>query len=851
MKRTLLLVLALSYACGFAQDSKELTKLKQQSDAKITMSESTANPNFIRFGNAEGLQLKSTQPAGKVSEFLETNFKVFNLKSAKDLLFVEENTDNYGLKNVIYRQSFNGIPVYDGILKFHFNEKGDLTSLNGNTISNIKVNTTAAISAEEAANIAKNFVVQQNLTKSQLPLQIGKNNLLIFPKNLVQGGQVIPYLAYEVEVTNKSEVREFLFIDAHTGELVEQFTGIHPIDRKLYETSQTASNLKWKEGDAFPGALDQWQQSEVVTSEQVYNFFKNAFGFVSYNNGDASMITVNNDPNISCPNANWNGVTANYCTGVAADDVVAHEWGHAYTEYTSGLIYQYQAGALNESYSDVWGETIDQLNGYFDEGENLAVRTTTSCSESLRWKMGEKASAFGGAIRDMWNPKCNNNPASVIDTSYYCGAGDSGGVHTNSGVTNHLYALLVDGGTFGGYTVTGVGFVKAAHLWWRAQKNYLTPTSNFSTFADALEASANDLIGVNLPGLSTTLIPAGLSGQAWKASDIQNLQNALLAVKLRTSPNTQCNYVPILKAVPALCPTAITGALFRETWENGLGSWTVNNIPTNPTSWENRNWVIQGNLPAGRPGKGIFGADPVNGNCSTSLQNGILKLESPLITFPTFTAGIYQMAFNHYVATESKWDGGNIKYSLNGGTWTLLPKSAFSQNGYNSSLDGTNQSDNPMKGQAAFTGTDGGSLGGSWGQSVIDLSKIGVVSGSNIKFRFEMGTDGCNGIDGWYLDEIYVYNCDAPILAVENLSISNGVQVFPNPTSGKITIQNNTSAKLNTAQVYSVTGQLVKSFTLDKSAKSSIIDLSAFAKGTYVIKVNSDTETTSVKVIKK
>ena len=75
------------------------------------------------------------------------------------------------------------------------------------------------------------------------------------------------------------------------------------------------------------------------------------------------MKIINNDPRISCPNANWNGLTTNYCNGVTSDDVVAHEWGHAYTERTHGLIYQWQPGALNESYSDIWGEVVDQING--------------------------------------------------------------------------------------------------------------------------------------------------------------------------------------------------------------------------------------------------------------------------------------------------------------------------------------------------------------------------------------------------------------------------------------------------------------------------------------------------------
>lgn len=851
MKRLLFSALSLSFVYGFSQESQQLVKLKQQGNATVSISKSTSNPNFVRFENPGGLQLKSAQTNAKVEEFLKTNFNAFNLQSERDMVFVEARTDNYGLKNVIYRQVFNGIPVYDGLLKFHFNEKEQLTSINGNTISKIKVNTNPTVSQTEATVIAKNLVAGQELNLSGDPLQIGKNNLLIFPKNLVQGGQVSSYLAYEVEVTNQNDVREFLFIDAHTGELVEQFTGIHPIDRKLYEKSRTAANLKWKEGDAFPGTLDKWQQSEVITSEHVYNFFKNAFSYTSFNNADASMITVNNDPNISCPNANWNGVTANYCTGTASDDVVAHEWGHAYTEYTSGLIYQYQSGALNESYSDVWGETIDLLNGYDDDGENLDIRTTTTCSGTQRWKMGEKATAFGSPIRDMWNPNCNNNPGRVLDPSYYyCGTGDSGGVHLNSGVTNHLYALLVDGGTYNGYTISGIGFVKAAHLWWRAQKNYLTPTSDFAIFADALEAAATDLIGINLQGLSTSNVPAGLSGESWSASDIQNLQNALLSVQLRTSPNTQCNYQPILKATPALCDASTTGAIFTETWENGLGNWTVSNVPTNPSSWEQRNWMVQSNLPKGRTGKGIFGADPVNGNCTTSMQNGILRLDSPLITFPTFTAGKYEMAFNHYVATEAKWDGGNIKYSLNGGDWKLLPRTAFTQNPYNTTLDGSSQSDNPLKGQVAFSGTDGGSLMGSWGQSVIDLSKIGVNAGANIKFRFEIATDGCNGNDGWYLDEIYVYNCTEPLLAVSNSSLKNGLQVFPNPTSGVLTIQNNSQLKLNTVQVYSMTGQLIKSFKVENSMKNTTIDLSAFAKGTYIVKVNSDKESSNIKVIK-
>lgn len=851
MKKTILLAVALVSTFGLAQESKELAKLKTQAKAEITISENLSTPSFIRFRNPENLQLKSKDAKGKVAEFLSQNYRIFNLNSDKELVLLQEKTDNYGLKTVVYNQVYQGVPIYDGVIKFHFDGKEQLSSLNGNAIPIKKLNTKADISETEAAEIAKDLIGKQQLNQSGDALEIKKNNLLIFPKNLVQGGVVIPYLVYEIEITNSNDVREFLFINAHTGELVEQFTGIHPIDRKLYEKSVTSANLKWKEGDVLPGTLDQWQQNEVVTSEHVYNFFKNAFGFISYSNTDKSMITINNNPNINCPNANWNGVTANYCTGVAADDVVAHEWGHAYTEYTSGLIYQYQTGALNESYSDVWGETIDIINNYQDDGENLNVRTGTSCSESLRWKMGEDATAFGGAIRDMWNPNCKGDPAKVLDTSYYfCGTTDSGGVHTNSGVTNHLYALLVDGGTYNGYTINGIGFVKAAHLWWRAQSVYLTSTSDFAKFADALESSCTDLVGINLQGLSTTTTPAGLSGQSFTSADLQNIKNAILAVQLRSSPATQCGYIPLLlQSPPTLCANATTNALFKEDWENGLGNWTVSNLPTNSSSWEARDWQVKSGLPGGRAGKAAFGADPINGDCSTSMQNGILRLESPTITFPTFTSGKYEMAFNHYVATEATWDGGNIKYSLNGGAWTLLPAAAFTYNAYNGTLDNTSSNDNPLKGQRAFTGTDGGSLSGTWGQSVIDLSKIGVASGANIKFRFEMGTDGCNGNDGWYLDEIYVYNCAT--LAVEDVKKQNSITVFPNPTSGFITVQNSNNTNLKTVEIFNIAGQLIKNFSLDNGFNKASVDMSQLANGTYILKIKSDNESNTVKVIKK
>ncbi|MEU4418828.1 M4 family metallopeptidase, partial [Nocardia salmonicida] len=98
--------------------------------------------------------------------------------------------------------------------------------------------------------------------------------------------------------------------------------------------------------------------------------------------------------------------------------------------------------------------------------------------------MGEDSTAFGGAIRDMWTPTCHGDAGKVSDAEYYCAADDGGGVHSNSGVPNHGYALTVDGGTYNGKTITGLGLTKAAAIYYRAMTEYQTPTTDFADHAD-------------------------------------------------------------------------------------------------------------------------------------------------------------------------------------------------------------------------------------------------------------------------------------------------------------------------------------------------------------------------------
>lgn len=163
-----------------------------------------------------------------------------------------------------------------------------------------------------------------------------------------------------------------------------------------------------------------------------------------------------------CPwdNAFWDGLQTTFGQGYVALDVVAHELTHGVTEKTSNLAYLYQSGAINESMSDVFGELVDLSDG-------ASLPDTTDA-----WLLGEAAP--GGPIRSMSNPGTYGQPDKMTSSDYYAYDGDSGGVHTNSGVGNKAAYLIGHGGTFNGQTVTALGVAKTAAVYYRTLNTLAT-----------------------------------------------------------------------------------------------------------------------------------------------------------------------------------------------------------------------------------------------------------------------------------------------------------------------------------------------------------------------------------------
>jgi Zn-dependent metalloprotease len=143
------------------------------------------------------------------------------------------------------------------------------------------------------------------------------------------------------------------------------------------------------------------------------------------------------------------------------------------TESTAGLEYSDQPGALNESISDQAAWDVDP--GDTTIGEDLPI----------------------GAIRDMRNPGAYGQPAST--TGYLCTSDDDGGVHTNSGIPNKVYANLVD----------ALGRGPAGQIRYRAQTTYLGANATFADARAAEVQAATDL------GLDASAV-----GAAWDAQGV-------------------------------------------------------------------------------------------------------------------------------------------------------------------------------------------------------------------------------------------------------------------------------------------------------------------------------------------
>ena len=214
----------------------------------------------------------------------------------------------------------------------------------------------------------------------------------------------------------------------------------------------------------------------TVSASTLNLYYLNAFYA-----GDGVMVFGEGLP----PDVTFSGYRWNYFAG--ALDVVAHELTHGVTDYSSGLIYLNESGALNESFSDMMGTSVEF---YFQPVGSGYMKADYTLGEDLTTPMS--------GFRSMANPGAFGDPDHY--SRRYLGTADNGGVHTNSGISNQAFYLAIEGGTdrTSGLSVTGVGSAsrdKIEKVFYRAFTQMLPAGATFSLARAATIQAARDLYG--------------------------------------------------------------------------------------------------------------------------------------------------------------------------------------------------------------------------------------------------------------------------------------------------------------------------------------------------------------------
>jgi Zn-dependent metalloprotease len=233
----------------------------------------------------------------------------------------------------------------------------------------------------------------------------------------------------------------------------------------------------------------------------VYDFYSKVFGRNSVDDRGMrldSSVHFREDTTEAFDNAFWNGSQMIYGDGDGVTfgrftqclDVIGHELTHGVTQYEAGLAYHGQSGALNESFSDVFGSLVKQWH----------KKQTVAQAD---WLIG--AGLLGKSIHGV-GLRSLKAPGTAYDDPHFGGkdpqpstmkgyvkhadtrAGDNGGVHINSGIPNHAFYLVAM--QLGGYA-----WERAGKIWYDTLCNRIRADATFNTAAAATLASATTLYG--------------------------------------------------------------------------------------------------------------------------------------------------------------------------------------------------------------------------------------------------------------------------------------------------------------------------------------------------------------------
>lgn len=674
-----------------AQKTTDKVKERMFSLAKsIKYNDEHSVPENFEFKTGKEITISEFETWLKFNLELDTNISLQLLNTSKDKL---------GFVHYRYQQFYESHPLEFAIIIAHTkNEKirsfnGKIYRNISASVSNT-INEKDAL--QKALNHVNAEVYKWELPLEEKQLKSIQNNpdATYYPKgelvyalpskdktkNLKQHK-----LTYKFDIyANKPLKRAYIYVDAETGEIIYENNRIHHANatgtaETMYSGTQTIitdsiapnqfrlrdysrgggiitlnNNFSYDDPNAtdFTDTDNHWDdisnQNNAAydahwATEGTFDFYLNNFGRNSIDDNGLPLTSYIHTDTLF-ENAYWDGATMHYGDGnpsgqvhspLVCSEIVGHELTHGVTEFSANLIYNYESGALNESFSDIFGTAVEHY-----------LKPNTA-----NYTIGEDV----GAIRSMENPGLFNHPDTYKGTHWDIFEE----VHTNSGVQNYWFYLLAEGGSGvndngDSYSVTGIGIDKAAEIAYRNLTVYLTPSSEYIDARTFAIQSAQDLYGnCSNEALQTA--------NAWHAVGIGGTMDSTTVSNFFTGDSIKC-------LIPATVYFHNVSSLSDSVlWDFGDGTTSTS---TNPA----HSYLNYGNYSVKLI---IYGS--CSGLADTLVKNNYITVDSSLICptlIPVSDSGIATGPVQTKCMGILLDNGGYKNYTFGDGVLTIAPTGA-------------------------------------------------------------------------------------------------------------------------------------------------------------------------------
>lgn len=493
-----------------------------------------------------------------VDRLFRTYSDIFQIAS-NDFRIYTEHPQNRNITQIHLFQKYQNIPVFGGEVILTFNQRKELISYIGKYVPNIDINVQPRRTLVEASNI-----VAQDL-QVEVVTQVPK--LFILNKGLFNDTSDKSHLVWRIATHGW-----VYFVDAHTGEIVYKYDdGHYVLNREVYTgeggTPTLPGTLVISEGDDISVfAYEDESRMAYTYSEYVYNYFYENFSLDSFDGGGTTMVsTVDYATSLGAQWCNYQKSSdlddcpstqqTMYYAGYSVLDIVAHEWAHGVNDYAVldegdglyGLTMTSQSGALNESYSDIFGVLIEEAYG-----------------DGLDWTIGEDSPI--GIIRSLEDPTTSATPQPDEWNEF----DSSESSHYNSGIPNKAAYLIMREPTEGYETfrsidVRGMGTDMAEQIFYYALRDELLVSA---TFEDNLSA-----LLLTCLTLETTEIDAVDCESIYDAyTAIGVADGTITFVEANVTAGTTTGYGPLTVNFDATDSVSFGRNIMSYAWDFGDGS---------------------------------------------------------------------------------------------------------------------------------------------------------------------------------------------------------------------------------------------------------------------------------------